>query len=364
MGALSGLLGIELAGQGPGPFCAAWLADHGADIVRVVAPSRGDLPGLAGAAEPMVGGRPTLELDLKSDGDRERLLELVDGADFLLEGFRPGVVERLGIGPDVCCTRNPRLVYARITGWGQEGPLAARAGHDIDYIALTGALAAIGPPEQPVPPLNLIGDYAGGGLFAALGILAALVERQRSGEGQVVDAAMVDGAGYLMAPFFELAAGNAWTSQRAGNILDGGAPFYGVYTTADGGHLAVGALEPQFFAELCRVLDVGDDPAFADQYDTDRWPAMRARLVELFASRTRSAWQEVFAEIDACVAPVLTMDEAPSHAHHRARGGHVELPSGVVVPEAAPRLSRTPGERASTTSQATDELLARFRERA
>ncbi len=364
MGALSGLLGIELAGQGPGPFCAAWLADHGADIVRVVAPRRGDLPGLAGASEPMLGGRPTLELDLKSDTDRERLLELVDGADFLLEGFRPGVVERLGVGPEVCCARNPRLVYARITGWGQDGPLAARAGHDIDYIALTGALAAIGPQDGPVPPLNLIGDYAGGGLFAALGILAALVERQRSGTGQVVDAAMVDGAGYLMAPFFELAAGGAWTTQRAANILDGGAPFYGVYTTADGGHLAVGALEPQFFAELCRVLDVGDDPAFADQYDTVRWPAMRARLTELFASRTRAEWEAAFADVDACVAPVLTMDEAPRHAHQQARRGHVALPTGVVVPAAAPRLSRTPAERASATGEVPAELLARFRERA
>lgn len=364
MGALSGLLGIELAGQGPGPFCAAWLADHGAEIVRVVAPRRGDLPGLGGAAEPMLGGRPTLELDLKSDADRARLLDLVEGADFLLEGFRPGVVERLGVGPEVCCARNPRLVYARITGWGQSGPLAARAGHDIDYIALTGALAAIGPRDEPVPPLNLIGDYAGGGLFAALGILAALVERQRSGRGQVVDAAMVDGAGYLMAPFFELVAAGAWSPQRAANILDGGAPFYAVYATADGRHLAVGALEPQFFAELCRVLGVAGEPAFAEQYDTARWPAMRARLAELFASRTRDEWEQAFEGVDACVAPVLSIDEAPGHAHQQARRGHVRLASGVVAPAAAPRLSRTPGERASTTGPATDELLARFREQA
>jgi alpha-methylacyl-CoA racemase len=337
MGPLAGVRVVELAGIGPGPFCAMLLADLGAEVLRV------DRPAAARTGWPTVlaRGRRSVAVDLKHPDGAGVVLDLAAAADALVEGFRPGVAERLGIGPDACLARNPRLVYGRVTGWGQEGPWRQAAGHDIDYIALAGALHPVGPAGgPPVPPLNLVGDFGGGGMLLALGVVTALLERGRSGAGQVVDAAMVDGAALLTTQFHELLAAGLWRERRGSNLLDGGAPFYGVYETADGRHLAVGALEPQFWAELLRRLglDAGDLP---DQLDRDGWPRLRQRLAALFRTRTLDEWCELLAGTDACVAPVLGLGEAPAHPHNRARGTFVDV-GGVVQPAPAPRFSRTP----------------------
>jgi alpha-methylacyl-CoA racemase len=356
MGPLAGVRVVELAGIGPGPFCAMLLADLGAEVLRV------DRPAASRTAWPTVlaRGRRSVAVDLKHPDGAGVVLDLVAAADALVEGFRPGVAERLGIGPDACLARNPRLVYGRVTGWGQEGPWRQAAGHDIDYIALAGALHPIGQAGgPPVPPLNLIGDFGGGGMLLALGVVAALLEAGRSGAGQVVDAAMVDGAALLTTQFHELLAAGLWGEERGANLLDGGAPFYGVYETADGRHLAVGALEPQFWAELLRRLglDGGDLPA---QLDRDGWPRLRERLAALFRTRTREEWCELLAGTDACVAPVLGLREAPAHPHNRARGTFVEV-GGVTQPAPAPRFSRTPCDPpapAASPGEHTDQALA------
>ena len=343
MGPLHGLRVIELAGIGPGPMCAMLLADLGADVVRI---DRLEPSGLGLAMDPKFDvtsrNRRSVALGLKTPAGVATALRLIDRADVLIEGFRPGVAERLGLGPQDCQARNPGLVYGRMTGFGQTGPLAMAAGHDLNYIALSGALHAIGSAgAKPVPPLNLVGDYGGGALYLAFGILAALFERQRSGLGQVVDAAMVDGAASLMSIFYGLQAGGQWDErQRGANLLDGGAPFYDTYETADGRFVAVAALEPKFFAELARR--VGLDERFVKrQYDRRLWPEMRQALAEALRQRTRDAWCNELEGSDACFAPVLSMSEAPHHAHALARGAFVEV-GGVVQPSAAPRFDRCP----------------------
>ncbi|EHR69649.1 putative acyl-CoA transferase/carnitine dehydratase [Burkholderiales bacterium JOSHI_001] len=342
MGPLAGMKVIELASIGPGPMCAMLLADLGAQVTRIdrLAPSGLGVP-VPSQFDVMGRGRRSVALDLKAPAGRDAALRLIAGADVLVEGWRPGVAERLGLGPDDCIARNPRLVYGRMTGFGQTGPLAPAAGHDINYIALTGALHAIGTPGTALPPLNLVGDFGGGALYLAFGLMAALWERQRSGHGQVVDAAMVDGASSLMAMFHGLAAAGQWNAASRGtNLLDGGAPFYATYDCAGGGQVAVGALEPKFFAEL--VQRVGLDPAFVPrQYDRSAWPAMREALAALFRTRTRDEWATLLEGSDACAAPVLSLHEAPQHRHAAARAAFVQV-DGVSQPAPAPRFSRTP----------------------
>lgn len=341
-GPLHGLRVIELASIGPGPMCAMLLADLSADVIRV---DRVEPSGLGVALDPRFDvtgrGRRSIALDLKRSAGRDAALRLIAQADVLIEGWRPGVAERLGLGPDECATRNPRLVYGRMTGYGQSGPLSQSAGHDINYIALTGALHAIGPAGgKPVPPLNLIGDYGGGALYLAFGLMAALYERERSGRGQVVDAAMVDGASSLMSIFHGMLAAGRWDADRRGaNLLDGGAPFYGTYATADGGHVAVGALEPKFFVEFAQA--VGLDERFVNsQYDTRTWPEMHEAIAAKLSTRTRDEWAREFEHGDACVAPVLSLREAPAHPHAQARAAFVEV-AGVTQAAPAPRFSRS-----------------------
>ncbi len=357
MGPLEGVRVVEIAGIGPGPFCAMLLADMGAEVVRVDRPAAEDSPGLP---QLLGRGRRSLVVDLKHERGAEVVLRLAADADALIEGFRPGVAERLGIGPDVCLARNPRLVYGRMTGWGQDGPLRHAAGHDIDYIAVAGALHPIGQQGRaPVPPLNLLGDYGGGGLLLAFGIACGLLEARRSGQGQVIDAAIVDGAALLTTMVHELAPLGLWNERRGTNLLDGGAPFYGVYETADGEHMAVGALEPKFYAELLGRLglDAGDLPAPADRA---RWPQLRERLAAVFRTRTRAEWCELLEGSDACVAPVLRPSEAPAHRHNLERGTFVPV-GGSPQPAPAPRFSRTPPTPPSpppAPGQHTDEVLA------
>jgi alpha-methylacyl-CoA racemase len=330
-GPLAGLRIVELAGLGPAPFCAMVLADLGADVLRV---DRLGAPAAGGLDAALLRGRRTVALDLKHPDGVAALLELAAAADGLLEGFRPGVAERLGVGPDACLARNPRLVYGRMTGWGQDGPLAPRAGHDINYVALAGVLDMIGTAGgPPVVPLNLVGDFGGGGMLLALGMACGLLHAQRSGEGQVVDAAMVDGVALLATMFDGMRAMGAWNGARGTNLLDGGAPFYTVYETADGGWMSVGALEPPFYSALLATLRL--DPAeVPDRDDPAQWPALRERLAAAFRQRTRAEWSEAFDDVDACVAPVLTRAEAEAHPHHAAR---------ATFATAAPRFSRTPG---------------------
>ncbi len=343
MGPLAGIRVLEFDAIGPGPFCGMMLADMGADVLLVDRPEDAGLGfSLARRHDTMKRGRRSLTLDLKAPAAVEAALRLAERADVLIEGFRPGVMERMGLGPDAVHARNPRLVYGRMTGWGQTGPLAARAGHDIDYVALTGALHAIGRAgEAPVPPLNLVGDFGGGGMLLAFGIACALTESARSGRGQVVDAAMVEGASLLTTMFAGMRAAGAWRDERGRNALDTGAPWYDCYATRDGRYMAVGAIEPKFYAALLQVLAL--DPAtLPAQHDTARWPELRAALARTFASRTRDEWTEAFAGTDACVAPVLTFGEAPGDPHARARHAFVTV-DGVTQPAPAPRFSRTPG---------------------
>ncbi|OJF11664.1 CaiB/BaiF CoA transferase family protein [Couchioplanes caeruleus] len=340
-GPLAGVRVVELASLAPAPFGCMVLADLGADVVRV------DRPGPGGGFAPPARGplhrsRRVTALDLKSPAGVAGLLRLTAHADVLVEAYRPGVAERLGFGPDVCLERNPRLVYARMTGWGQQGPLAHRAGHDIDYIALSGALEPLGRAGQPPhAPLNLLGDFAGGGMLLAVGVLAALLERERSGAGQVVDAAMVDGSALLTAFLHGMIATGQWSGPRGTNLLDGGSPYYDTYATADGGHMAVGALEPAFYAQLLAGLGLDGDATLPDRDDPAGRDALRRRFADRFARRTRAEWTKVFEDLDACVAPVLSPAEAPGHPHHTARGTFVDV-GAEVQPAPAPRFGRTP----------------------
>ena len=339
-GPLDGVRVLELAGLGPCPMCGMLLAELGADVLRIerVEPSGLGFD-LAPDADLLNRSRPAVAVDLKQAAGIDLVLALTERADALIEGFRPGVMERLGLGPEACTRRNPRLVYGRVTGWGQTGPLAGTAGHDLNYIALTGALHAIGRAGQPpTPPLNLAGDFGGGALYLAVGVLAALVEARRSGRGQVVDAAMVDGAASLMTAAYALRAAGLADDRRGTNVLDGGAHYYDVYETRDGRHLAVAAIEPKFYAELLRRLDL--DPATLPQAPRQDWPAHKAELAAVFRTRTRDEWMAAFEGSDACVAPVLDMGEAPRHPHNRARETFVQR-AGRWQPNAAPRFSRT-----------------------
>ena len=335
-GPLAGIRVVELAGLGPAPYCAMLMADLGADVVRVDRPGQSVDP-----PWPVVGrGRRSVMIDLKNDSGPDALLSLIDKADVLLEPFRPGVAERLGIGPDVCLRRTPRLVYGRMTGWGQTGPWSQMAGHDIDYIAVTGALHAIGRAGgPPQPPLNLLGDFAGGSMFLLVGVLAALWERERSGQGQVIDASIVDGTASLTAFVHGLFAAGIWHDERGVNLLDTGAPYYDVYETADGRWMAVGAIEPAFFAELIRLLELEDAPP---QHDQARWPGLRSALAQRFRLRTQDEWVSVFAATDACVAPILPFAEAAHNPQIADRATLVTY-DGVLQPAPAPRFSRTPG---------------------
>ncbi|MER5670292.1 CaiB/BaiF CoA transferase family protein [Pseudonocardia alni] len=341
-GPLSGVTVIELAGLGPAPFAAMLLADLGADVVRVDRPTSGGTPPHR-RADVLNRGKRSIVLDLKQPAAVEALLTLAGRADVLIEGFRPGVAERMGVGPDDVARRNPRLIYGRMTGWGQEGPLAHTAGHDIGYIALTGALGAIGAADGPPQvPLNLLGDFGGGSTYLVIGILSALWEARTTGRGQVVDAAIVDGTSHLLAALHSMLGSGRWTDRRGENLLDGGAPFYAVYETADGGHMAVGAIEPKFYAELLRLLEVGPEAASPDdQYARERWPQLRSVLAGVFARRTRDEWAELFADSDACVAPVLGLREAAAHPHLAHRRSLQER-DGVLQPGPAPRLSGHP----------------------
>lgn len=340
MGPLTGLRVVELAGIGPGPHAAMILADLGADVARIDRPSGVlDLNDPA-APDPMLRGRRRVTADLKQPHDRELVLRLVEQADVLIEGYRPGVAERLGVGPDDCHRRNARLVYARMTGWGQEGPLAPAAGHDINYISLTGVLHAIGRPgERPVPPLNLVGDFGGGSMLLVIGVLAAVWEARASGSGQVVDAAMIDGASILAQMVWGMLPTGAWTEERGQNLLDGAAPFYDVYACADGRYVAVGAIEANFYAALLRGLGL-DGAELPPQHDRSVWPELKARFTAVFATRTRDDWADVFAGTDACVTPVLTFSEATENDHVVARGTLVEH-NGLIQAAPAPRFSRT-----------------------
>jgi len=364
MGPLQGLRVIELAGIGPGPMCCMLLADLGADVIRV---DRLEPSGLGIAVDKRFEvsgrGRRSVAIDTRQPAGRDVVLELVEGADVLIEGFRPGVTEKLGLGPADCEKRNPRLVYGRMTGFGQQGPLAQAAGHDLNYIALTGALHAIGtagPTGKPVPPLNLVGDYGGGALYLAFGVLAALFERQRSGRGQVVDAAMVDGAASLAGIFYGLVAGGTWDpAARGANLLDGGAPFYDTYECADGRFVSLAPLEPKFFATLAAAIGL-DERFVKRQYDRKLWPEMREAITTRMRAKTRDQWCALLEGTDACFAPVLGFDEAPLHAHARQRQAFIEI-DGVVQPAPAPRFGRTPAAHprgASAAGAHTDEVLA------
>lgn len=341
-GPLAGLKVVELAGLGPGPFAAMMLADMGADVIKVdrASASRGGNPD-APPADVLARNRQSIGVDLKNPDGVETVLTLIESADVLLEGFRPGVCERLGLGPDVCLGRNPRLIYGRMTGWGQDGPWAERAGHDINYVALSGTLAMIGRRDDaPVPPINLVGDFGGGGMLLAFGVLAGLFERSVSGEGQVIDAAMVDGSALLASMMYGLKAMGIWDGGRGGNLLDTGAHFYEVYETADGKFVSIGGIEPQFYAELLERLGLAPED-MPDQNDATRWDAAKAIFAERISTKSRDEWDAVFEGSDACYAPVLEPDEAVVHPHNRQRGTFVEV-AGVVQPAPAPRFSRTP----------------------
>ena len=331
---------MEMAGLAPGPFAAMMLADMGAKVLRIERPGQASPPGHP-KIELLNRSRDAVALDLKSAAGLGTLRRLLAGADAFIEGFRPGTMERLGLGPDACLEANPKLVYGRMTGWGQDGPLARAAGHDINYIALTGALHSIGPKDgPPVVPLNLVGDFGGGGMYLAFGIVCALLEAKRSGRGQVVDAAMVDGTASLMTYIYAAHASGAWSDRRGENSLDGEtAPWYGVYETADGKYVSIASAEPQFYAELLRRTGLAGQP-LPDQLDRASWPAFRERLAGLFRSKTRAEWCEIMEGSDVCFAPVLSVSEAMNHPHNRARGTFVEV-GGVVQPAPAPRFSRT-----------------------
>ena len=345
-GPLTGYRIIEIAGIGPGPFAAMLLADMGAEVIRVERAQsvRGPAPDTP-HFDIMLRGRRNIAIDLKHPDGVATLLDLVAGADALVEGFRPGVMERLGIGPDVCLARNPKLVFGRMTGWGQEGMYAQAAGHDINYISLAGALAHFGRAgEAPVPPLNMVGDFGGGGMFLAYGVVCALLEAQRSGQGQVVDTAMVDGSAVLMSMFWAFKSAGIFDENKRGtNLLDTGAHFYDVFECADGTYISLGSIEPQFYAELMRLTGLAGDPEFAKQMDQSQWPHLKQRLREVFTGKTRAEWCELMEATDVCFAPVLTMSEAAQHPHNVERSTFIEV-GGVTQPAPAPRFSRTTPE--------------------
>ena len=339
MGPLAGLKIIELAGIGPGPFCGMMLSDMGADVIRIdriaAAPRR--------PADILARNRRSLSVDLKQAEGVELVLKLLGSADGLFEGFRPGVTERLGLGPDDCLARNPKLVYGRMTGWGQEGPIAKAAGHDINYIALAGALHAIGlAGNKPVPPLNLVGDFGGGGMLLAFGMVCGLLEAARSGQGQVIDAAMIDGTAALMAMFYSMTAIGVWKDERGANLLDSGSHFYNTYETSDGKYVSIGSIEPQFYAELLERAEL-DKEVFGVQMDRDRWPSQIETLARIFKQKTRDEWCEIMEGTDICFAPVLSISEAPNHPHNLSRSTF-ETHDGLVQPAPAPRFSRTQAE--------------------
>jgi len=337
-GPLNGIKIVEFAGIGPGPFCGMLLSDLGADVVRI------DRKG-GGSGHPSnvtTRGRRSIDLDLKDPADIELALQLIEKADGLIEGFRPGVMERLGLGPDTALARNPKLVYGRMTGWGQTGTLAHAAGHDLNYIALTGGLHAMGRKGQPpTPPLNLVGDYGGGALYLAFGLCAGIINARENGEGQVIDCAMTDGAASLAAMFYGMRSTGMWTDDREANLLDGGAHFYDTYECADGGWVSIGSIEPQFYALLLEKAGL-DDPAFAQQMNKAEWPSLKARVAATIKTKTRDEWCAIMEGTDVCFAPVLSMAEAPEHPHNKARETFVEI-EGVVQPAPAPRFSKTPG---------------------
>lgn len=338
-GPLNGVKVLEFAGIGPGPFCCMLLSDMGADVVRL--DRKGGRPGFKNDIP--ARGRRHIALDLKDANDVALALSMMEMADVVIEGFRPGVMERLGLGPDEALKRNPKLIYGRMTGWGQHGPLAEAAGHDLNYIALSGALHAMGRKnDAPSPPLNLVGDYGGGSLYLAMGVCAALFEAQRSGKGQVIDAAITDGAASLMSVIYGLRASGIWTDDRDNNLLDGGAHFYDVYETADGKFVSIGSLEPQFYALLLEKTGLTNDPAFAVQMNKPEWPAMSEKLAGVIKTKTRDEWTALMEGTDVCFAPVLSMAEAPDHPHNVARRTFVEV-GGLKQPAPAPRFSRTPG---------------------
>ncbi|HWA00765.1 MAG TPA: CaiB/BaiF CoA-transferase family protein [Caulobacterales bacterium] len=356
-GPLSGVKILEFAGLGPAPFCGMLLSDMGGDVVRIDRKGARVPP----AQDVLNRGRRHLGLDLKDAADHGRALDLIQHADVLIEGFRPGVMERLGLGPETALARNPRLIYGRMTGWGQTGPLAHTAGHDINYIALSGALGSLGRAgAPPSPPLNLVGDFGGGALYLAMGVCAALLEVSRSGRGQVIDCAMTDGAASLMAMMYGMRAAGWWIDERDANLLDGGAPFYDVYECADGRWIAVGAIEPQFYTALLNRTGLATDPAFNAQMDRSAWPALSERLAAIFRGKTRDEWIAVFEGTDACVAPVLSMGEAPAHPHNAARDVFVEC-EGVIQPNTAPRFTRTPGAVRASVATTTEDVLAAWR---
>ena len=336
-GPLTGLKIVEFAGIGPGPFCGMLLSDLGADVVRIdrKGPGRGSKFDVTGR------GRRSIALDLKHPEAVETCLKLMETADVVFEGFRPGVMERLGLGPDVALKRNPKLVFGRMTGWGQTGPFANAAGHDMNYIAISGALHAIGTEDKPIPPLNLVGDFGGGALYLAFGLLAGVIHSRATGQGQVIDCAMSDGAASLMAMFYGMKGSGMWKDERRGNLLDGGAHFYDTYQCSDGGWISIGSIEPQFYALLIEKTGI-TDPQFKNQMSRDEWPELGAKLAAVIRTKTRDEWCDLMAGTDVCFAPVLTLEEAPKHAHNAARQTFVTI-EGVVQPAPAPRFSATPG---------------------
>jgi alpha-methylacyl-CoA racemase len=358
MGPLKGIRVVELQGIGPGPFCGMMLADMGAEIIRIDRAAAAGTP--AAAADVLARGRKSIAVDLKNPDGVETVLQLIETADVLIEGFRPGVTERLGLGPTVCLARNPKLVYGRMTGWGQTGSMAAAAGHDINYIALSGALHAIGEKGgKPVPPLNLVGDFGGGGMLLAFGVAAALVEVARSGEGQVIDAAMTDGSALLMNAVFGLMNSGRWNDERGTNLLDSGAHFYGTFETSDGRYISLGSIEPQFYVLLLEKTGLSGDERFGKQMSRDDWPALKAALADVIRQKTRDEWDGIMLGTDVCYAPVLEFRDAANHPHNRERMTFVES-AGITQAAPAPRFSKTEPELpapAVAPGAQTDEVL-------
>lgn len=359
-GPLHGIRVIEMAGLGPGPFCGMMLADMGAEVTCIERKPKAAQSEFDKMKRTVTDrGRRSIALDMKKDGAADLALRLIDTADVLIEGFRPGVMERLGLGPDICLARNPRLVYGRMTGWGQHGPLAQSAGHDINYIAISGVLKAMGYADRPpTPPLHLVGDMGGGGMMLAFGIVCALLEAKNSGLGQVIDAAISDGTASLASMYYGMRAKGQWSEQRADNLLDGGAPFYGCYECADGRHIAIGSIEPQFyrlFLDLCGL----DDPAFTDQWNKQAWPQLQKKLCQLFLLHSQDEWRALLEGTDVCFAPVLDFDQALEHPHYQARNTFINI-DGIPQPAPAPRFSRTPGSAGrlpESVGQHTSEVL-------